>query len=139
MQALVDDKGQDDSFFIDSAGTGSWHVGDRADVRMRRHAEKRGLKLTSISRQLTVADLDKFDFIVCMDRDNLRNVRKLDIDDEYDDKILLMTDFCTHCTEKEVPDPYYGGDAGFERVLDILEDACNGLFEYVIQNKSKDR
>ena len=131
MQRLVDDEGLNDRIFIDSAGTNGWHVGERADARMRSHAKRRGLELTSISRKLIPSDLEAFDYVVGMDPDNVCNVRKLDRAGTYADKIHLMVDFCRKTKESEVPDPYYGGDAGFERVLDILEDACAGFLEHV--------
>ena len=102
---------------------------------MGRHAAKRGLELTSISRKITHQDLEEFDYVVGMDPDNVRNIKRLDPSGKYTDRIHLMVDFCKKTQESEVPDPYYGGDAGFERVLDILEDACEGFLEHVRKEK----
>ena len=135
MQKMVDDSGLSDQIMIDSAGTGDWHVGDRADARMRTHANKRGLELTSISRQIQPADLADFDYIIGMDPSNIKNIKRLDKDGAFSDKIHLMVDFCSNGNYSEVPDPYFGGAAGFELVLDILEDACAGFLKVIRQER----
>jgi protein-tyrosine phosphatase len=112
----------------DSAGIIGWHSGEPADHRMQGHAKKRGYNLTSRSRRFNPAiDFDKFDYIIGMDHDNMRDLRALDPEEKYKDKIHLMTGFCQAIPADVVPDPYYGGAQGFETVLDILEDACDGL------------
>ena len=97
---------------------------------MKRHASQRGYRLTSISRPVTAADFDRFDLIVGMDDDNIRDLRRKAPAGSRAE-IRKMTDFCMRFAETEVPDPYYGGAAGFERVLDLLEDACDGLLRHV--------
>ena len=121
-------RGLSDNYLVDSAGTGGWHVGERADSRMRKHALKRGYDLVSRARQVKLSDFDEFDVILAMDQSNLNNLNKLRKDSIGQAKCLLMTDFCEEFSgAQEVPDPYYGGEEGFERVLDLLEDACAEL------------
>ena len=124
--------GLEERCVVDSAGTGGWHVGKPADRRMRAAAERRGIHLPSRARQLDLADLSGFDRILTMDDDNLRAVRSLarELGNRSDlARIEPMTSHCRRFTVSEVPDPYYGGDQGFEHVLDLLEDACAGLLE----------
>ncbi len=132
MQSIVNTRGLDEKFYIDSAGTYGGHAGQRADSRMRQHASKRNYDLTSISRPLEYSDFRDFDYIIGMDNENMRDIHSMDRKSQFAHKIFKMTDFCRICDEDVVPDPYYGGAAGFERVLDILEDACEGLLEDII-------
>lgn len=121
----------DDDFECDSAGTGGWHAGERADSRMRMHAAKRDYDLTSIARQFNPnTDFDEFDLIIGMDEQNVSDIKDMARTDKDLDKIKSMTDYCSRYTHyNSVPDPYYGGADGFELVLDILEDACEGLLK----------
>ena len=121
--------GLEDRFVVDSAGTGGWHVGKPADPRMRAAAARRGIHLPSRARQLEPADLPRFDHILTMDGDNLRAVRSMGRSHPDEARIAAITDHCRGRRTDEVPDPYYGGADGFERVLDLLEDACAGLLE----------
>ena len=128
MKQQVEEAGLSDRILVDSAGTGSWHVGEPADARMRAAGRRRGYDLTSISRQVKAPeDFDLFDYIVVMDNDNLSDMRRLDRHRQYQEKLTTMCSFCTVSDAKEVPDPYYGGPEGFNHVIDILEDACSGL------------
>lgn len=117
----------------DSAGLHDYHSGEKADVRMRRHGAKRGYDLTSCSRKITINDFANFDLIVAMDRDVQRSLTKIAPDGRSREKIRLFTDFCTNAMYDEVPDPYYGGDEGFELVLDILEDGMGKLIDSLIK------
>ena len=120
--------GLSDNYLVDSAGTGGWHVGEMADSRMRKHALKRGYDLVSRARQVKLSDFDEFDVILAMDQSNLNHLDTLREDSTGEAKCMLMTDFCREFSGvQEVPDPYYGGEEGFERVLDLLEDACSEL------------
>ena len=133
FKRIVDDNHFMDSFEIDSAGTSGYHSGEPADTRMQLHASKRGIRLTSISRKFNSPyDFDHFDLIVAMDNDNLYNLKQLARHKKDLVKICLMTDFASSTQYTEVPDPYYGGAKGFETVLDILEDAGNGLLKHLI-------
>ena len=120
-----------DHFVVDSAGTGSWHVGNAADKRMQAAANRRGIHLPSRARQIDLNDLETFDLVLTMDQHNLTAVKGLaqDAGKRANARIEPMLSFCRRVSESEVPDPSYGGDAGFEHVLDLLEDACEGLLE----------
>ncbi|MBT3174449.1 MAG: low molecular weight phosphotyrosine protein phosphatase [Lentimicrobiaceae bacterium] len=132
FRGFVKEKGEDHKFEIDSAGTYGYHEGEPADARMQTHALKRGYNLTSISRAFNpTADWDKFDYIVAMDNSNLRNLSDMARNSNDLTKLCKITDFSNNFNHQEVPDPYYGGDQGFELVLDILEDASHGFHEFI--------
>lgn len=121
-----------DFFVIDSAGIAGHHEGEESDPRTIDHSARRGYQVTSISRPfLTSTDFEKFDYIVAMDNANFADLVDFDKHQRFLKKIYKMTQFCTLHTVKEVPDPYYGGPESFEQVIDILEDACQGLFEKI--------
>ena len=136
MKAKVQKKGLDNLYFIDSAGTHAYHEGELPDSRMRSHAAKRGYSLTSISRPVTYNDFLDFDYIITMDDNNIQNLKRKAPDLESQQKIHRMTDFCQTYMDDHVPDPYYGGASGFEHVMDLLEDACEGLIEHLQKEKS---
>jgi protein-tyrosine phosphatase len=134
FKKLVKDKDLDLQFEIDSAGTHAYHAGEPADVRMMKHAKNRNLRLTSISRAFNPrTDFDDFDMIIAMDKDNLRNLRQFARNRDDLKKLHMMTDFSQSFSYDHIPDPYYGGSAGFELVLDLLEDAGEGLYRYLIK------
>ena len=118
-----------DRIIIDSAGTLDFHTGNRADPRMRAAAAQRGYDLTSRARQVTPADLEDFDLILTMDEDNRRNVLALASTATQRERVRSFCSFCIDHDETEVPDPYYGGPRGFEVVLDLLEDGCDGVLQ----------
>ena len=128
---LLDQRGLIDQFIVDSAGTGGWHVGNPADRRMQAAANKRGIQLPSRARQISLDDLRTFDLVLTMDDANLAAVRSLadEAGSQATATIQPMLSFSTAFSETEVPDPYYGGEAGFEHVLDLLEDACSNLLD----------
>lgn len=115
---------------VDSAGTSGFHTDAPADARMQVHAQKRAYSLTSRSRQIRSVDFDEFDFIIAMDQSNYRNLLNLAKTSEHRSKIAMMTDFAENL-DGDVPDPYYGGALGFERVLDILEESIDGLIDEI--------
>lgn len=129
FKAKVEAAGLAGRILCDSAGTIGYHSGSRADARMRTRAAARGYSLESIARQVRPDDFDHFDQIIAMDRENLDELLAMQADHPGKATVALMCDFARHHSEREVPDPYYGGQQGFERVLDILEDACAGLLE----------
>ena len=137
MQAMVDERGLTERFFIDSAGIGGWHVGDLPDKRMRVHARPRGYELTHRARKVTASDFDEFDLIVGMDAGNIDDLNSLAATIEQQDKVVMMGDYIRRYPNYDhVPDPYYEGSEGFELVLDLLEDACDNLLNRIIeQNK----
>lgn len=131
MRHLVAKADLESRIHIDSAGTGGWHSGARADHRMRTAALARGYDLTSMARQVKESDLEEFDLVLIMDEQNRRDLRAFDRERQHEAKVRFLCEFCTVRTEKEVPDPYYGGEQGFENVLDLLEDGCAGLLRHV--------
>jgi protein-tyrosine phosphatase len=128
FNAMIEKKSLTDELLCDSAGTAAYHAGDQADYRMKQFAKKRGFFLTSISRPFDPnSDFDRFDYIIGMDSQNMRDLKAVARNENDLKKISLMTDYCSSKKYDSVPDPYFGGAAGFELVLDILEDACDGL------------
>ena len=132
MRKLVQDRGLESEYEIDSAGLIRYHEGEGADPRMKSHAFRHGYRLTHISRPIRETDFDTFDFIVSMDDSNWDKLHQLAPTVEAETKIVRMTDYCRTHVIDHVPDPYYGGAQGFENVIEILEDACEGLLEELI-------
>ena len=128
---LLEQSQAGERFVVDSAGTGGWHVGKAADARMRAAASRRGIHLASKARQLELADLNRFDHILTMDASNLSQVQALaqEAGGSSVARIEPLLSYRSRFDLSEVPDPYYGGDEGFEHVLDLLEDACSGLLQ----------
>jgi protein-tyrosine phosphatase len=120
--------GLEREFHIESAGTGAWHIGELADGRMRRAAERRGIGMTSRARKVSADDFERFDHILAMDRSNLETLLDL-APPEHLHKIRLFRDLDPAAPGKDTPDPYYGGDAGFDEVLDIVERTSAHLLE----------
>ncbi len=129
FRRLVEENGLEDAFEIDSAGLISVHQGEMPDARMCYHASRRGYELTHFSRPVTRADFDYYDMIIGMDEKNIAGLESIARTDEQRSKIHRMVSFSRNFTPNYIPDPYYGGDQGFENVIDLLEDACNGLFK----------
>jgi protein-tyrosine phosphatase len=131
MRKVLTDAGLDARVEVDSAGTGSWHVGEPADRRARAAARRRGIELHSTARQVRPGDLDEFDLILAADRTNRRELLRLAGDEpSRRDKVRLLREFDVDAViagELDVPDPYYGGADGFEHVLDVVDTACRGL------------
>ena len=130
---LLEKKGLTDGFIVDSAGTGSWHIGKRADLRMRNAAERRDINILSRARQITSKDFEEFNYILAMDDSNFRNIQDLKNKKTSTDfaSVKKIQDFRSVFNEPEVPDPYFGGDEGFDYVLDILEDSVSGFLESI--------
>ncbi|MCH7963878.1 MAG: low molecular weight phosphotyrosine protein phosphatase [Bacteroidetes bacterium] len=143
MKKTIEKNNLSDKIEIDSAGTIEYHSGESADSRMIVYAKKRGYIVDSTARQFDMAkDFEQFDYIVTMDNENLEDIKSMDVLNNHKHKIFRMVDFCENCTIDEIPDPYYNSASGFEEVLDMLEDATNGLLNRVIndikqQDKSK--
>jgi protein-tyrosine phosphatase len=128
----VAEAGLDDLFEIDSAGTHAYHVGEPPDRRAQEAATRRGFSLADIrARRVAAGDFERFHHIIAMDEDNLVMLHE-QADATYREKIRLFLEFGSG-PETEVPDPYYGGATGFERVLDLVEDASRGLLERLRQ------
>ena len=132
MKRLVADEGLAHVIDVDSAGTAAYHVGERADKRSRQHAERRGISLDSRARQFVDRDFGSMDYVLAMDESNLEDLQSLPGAADYDGHLVLFRTFDPIAPSgAEVPDPYYGGDRGFEEVLDLCEAACRGLLGHV--------
>ena len=125
------ERAPDLSIHIDSAGTHAYHAGEPPDARARRAAERRGIDLSGLrARRLAEDDFERFDLILAMDLLNLETLRER-CPHEYQGRLHLLLDFAARSSVQEVPDPYYGGLQGFERVLDLIEEASAGLLEHL--------
>ena len=125
--------GLSEHIIIDSAGTIDWHTGKGPDSRMCQTLQNRNIPTDGAARHFTAQDFLDFDLILTMDNENYSNVTKLDPEGRFHDKVKKFSSFCAkpdHQIE-EVPDPYYGGDEGFDFVADMLEDGCKQLLEYI--------
>jgi len=134
MRALVREAGMEDRIELDSAGTGSWHVGSAPDERATAAAAGRGIALEGAARQVSAADFDDFNLMIAMDSANLSDLRALASDDRQRAKVRLVREFepgSADTVELDVPDPYYGPGDGFERVLDMVEASCRGLLAQI--------
>lgn len=135
MQALVQQAKLTAHIEVDSAGTGGWHAGEPADSRSRAAARARGIELTSKACQFTVRDFDRFDYVLAMDGSNRRALLGMARHQADRDKVHLLRSFDPSApADAEVPDPYYGGERGFEDVLDMCERACEGLLAHLGQH-----
>ena len=132
MNHLIDRANLSENLICDSAGTASYHIGSPPDRRMAVAAATVGIKLRGQARQFKKSDLENFDLILAMDRENYQDILSLDSGGQYRNKVLLMCDFCSRHAIKEVPDPYYGGSEGFAQVIDLIFDACDGLLQHVM-------
>lgn len=127
LKKHLKEKKLDDRISVDSAGTSGYHIGDLPDSRMRQHGARRGYKFDSLSRKFTSLDFDNFDIIIAMDDNNYHNIIRMAPDLESEKKVYRMVDFSLKYGHDHIPDPYYSGADGFELILDLLEDACEGL------------
>lgn len=136
MARLVEAAGLTDAIELDSAGTGAWHVGERPDARATEAAAARGIAMRGLARQVRVEDFERFDLLLAMDAENQRALRALAPDAAAAAKVRLLREFDPAAASGgagdgarslDVPDPYYGGPDGFDRVLDLVEAACAGL------------
>lgn len=127
LEKMVADAGLSQRIAVDSAGSHGYHVGQPPDERAQQHAARRGYDLSAQrARRLVARDFEEFDLVLVMDAANEAHARPLCPPGQHH-RLLRLTDFCNATGAREVPDPYYGGAAGFEQVLDIVEDACRGL------------
>ncbi|MFI5306427.1 MAG: low molecular weight protein-tyrosine-phosphatase [Polyangiales bacterium] len=132
MKQLARDAGVADVLFIDSAGTGAYHAGERADPRSRAEALRRGVELTSIARQFTPEDFDAFDYVLAMDRANRHDLASMARGASHMRKLHMLRSFEPGAgADLDVPDPYQGGPAGFAHVFDMCVAACGGLLAHV--------
>ncbi len=133
FEQLVQDRGLANRITVDSAGTSAWHIGKGPDSRSIQAAKKRGHHLEHLrARQVTVDDFDEFDVILAMDNSNLSDLEALR-PAHFTGHLGLFLAFAKNHSESEVPDPYHDGEEGFVHVLDLVEDACDGLLQYLIE------
>ena len=132
MRSLVREAGLEDEIEIDSAGTGGWHIGDPPDARATAAAKARGLTLEGGARQVRAEDFEHYDILLAADRENVRELLAIAPSEKAANKVRLLREYDPASSgDLDVPDPYYGGDDGFEEVLDLVEAACRGLLAEV--------
>ncbi len=138
FRRYVEQAGLAEHILIDSAGTHDYHIGDAPDARTQRAAMRRGYDMSNLrGRQVEAEDFNRFDYVLAMDEANLsilKHLRPRDVQSH----LGLFLEYAEHHREREVPDPYYGGTDGFECVLDMVEDAANGLLQHVRQRHFQD-
>jgi protein-tyrosine phosphatase len=133
FRRLVREAGLDGRVGVESAGTGAWHLGEPADARARATARRRGVQLDGCAQQFTLADFDRFDYILSMDAAVLAALRQLAPTEEARRRVHNFRAFDPDApSEAPVPDPYFGGPDGFEEVFDICEAGCRGLLARVL-------
>jgi protein-tyrosine phosphatase len=133
MRAAVREAGLEQRIEIDSAGTGAWHVGEPPDERSTAAARQRGIELAGEGRQFERGDFERFDLILAMDESNRRELLRIAPDDDARAKVRLFREFdrASDGGDLDVPDPYFGGEQGFEHVLDLVEAAARGLLDWL--------
>lgn len=139
MKAIVEREGVQDHFIIDSAGIGGWHIGQLPDARMRREGARRGYNFNSHARQLTADDFRRFDLILVMDNENMMQARQRCGNPTYYNKIKLLNEYSTYHKAQPIPDPYYGSESAFCYALDLIEEACEGLYKKLKTNNTTTR
>jgi protein-tyrosine phosphatase len=132
FRELVRQEGLDARFRIDSAGTSNYHTGEPPDERTVQVAKRRGIVIEHAARQVSSTDLETFDFVLVMDRENLRKLDRVRGNGSHRAEVRLLRSFDAEASEElEVPDPYFGGPRGFEDVHDMVERACRGLLAHI--------
>lgn len=131
FRARVEEAGLAQQILIDSVGTHDYHIGNPPDLRTQRAASQRGYDLSGLrGRQVGVADFTRFDYVLAMDNANMAILHRM-CPPPQRDRLGLFLQYASSHQEREVPDPYYGGEDGFERVLDMVEDAAAGLLLHI--------
>jgi protein-tyrosine phosphatase len=129
LKRLIDEDEENLDIQVASCGIGGWHVGQLPDSRMRKAATERGIVLASRAQQLKPEFFEQFDYLLAADNEVLRELYHIAATTEHKAKVHLVTKFSKSYYNQDVPDPYYGGSADFDLVLDMLQDACKGLIE----------
>tara|TARA_B100000579_G_scaffold191307_1_gene156291 strand:+ start:2201 stop:2674 length:474 start_codon:yes stop_codon:yes gene_type:complete len=134
FEKRITEHGLEDLFEVDSCGTGSWHIGKMPDPRAIEAAEKRGYSLNHIrARRIQIKDFDNFDYLVAMDRENLKEVEKL-LPENFYGNVVLFSSFIKDSKLVDVPDPYYGGERGFDEVIDMIELGASGFLNNTLSD-----
>jgi protein-tyrosine phosphatase len=129
FRSLVQKAGLDKQILTDSAGTHAYHIGEAPDPRSAQTAKRHHVMIDDLrARKVQKEDFDEFDYIIAMDQDNYHNLQTLS-SSQHQEKLHLLMDFAPFLPYREVPDPYYGGPGGFDKVFDMIEAACKGLLE----------
>jgi len=132
LRRLVETRGLTKQVMMDSAGTHDYHIGEQPDRRAQQTAARRGYDLSGLrGRQVNQADFSEFDYVLAMDHENLAHLRRL-CPQEHVHKLHLLLEYSARFSRMEVPDPYFGGQQGFENVLDMVEDAAAGLLDEIV-------
>ena len=131
---LVTKEGLDDQFFIDSVGTGAWHMGDKAHRGTRNVLSRHGIRCDSISRMVTETDLEQADYIIAMDQSNVSDLHYSFRNSALDGQVHLLLDFADNASVREVPDPYYSGN--FEGVYQLVDNGCRGLLTHIREEQN---
>jgi protein-tyrosine phosphatase len=132
MRHILREEGLEDEIQIDSAGTGGWHAGEPPDARATSAASARGITLDGAARQVKLEDFERYDLLLAADRENVSDLLAIAPSEDGARKVRLLREFDPGADgDLDVPDPYYGGDDGFEHVLDLVEAACRGLLDEI--------
>lgn len=137
FQHLVNERGLQPYFYVDSSGTSAYHIGETANSKSQKMANEHGIELRSRARRFGPDDLEEFDLIVAMDRENLADIKSLDSGNKYDDKTILLREYDPSPDDREVPDPYYGGIDGFQNVFNIVKRSCEALLDELEEKVQK--
>ena len=134
FEKRITEHGLEDLFKIDSCGTGSWHIGKMPDSRAIEAAEKRGYSLRHIrGRKMQTKDFDNFDYFIAMDRENLKEIERL-LPENFYGNVVLFSSFIKDSKLVDVPDPYYGGERGFDEVIDLIELGVSGFLKSILSD-----
>ncbi len=132
----IKEKGLDNQIYVDSCGTSAYHIGDSPDPRTIQNARENNIVLTSRARQFKVDDFEKFDYILAMDQSNYQNIVRLDPKEQYTDKVSLLRNHDQNNKGADVPDPYFGGQDGFQEVFDIVHRSVYNFLDHLIEEHS---
>lgn len=134
FKKLVNEAGLESVIESDSAGTSRWHIDEPPDTRSIQIAARNNIRLDHLGKQVLRNDLNKFDYILAMDTDNLENILKLEVPgQEYRAKVMLMREFDDERSGADIPDPYYGGENGFQHVFNLLEESLGNFLVFLIR------
>ena len=133
FKSAVINRGLSSKIKCDSAGTSSWHIGETPDPRSIEIAKENGITLDHFGKQVVGDDFSKFDYIIAMDDDNRKDLESIERRYGGTAKIIKMMDFDNSRSGSNVPDPYYGGHDGFERVFNMLSESCNNFIDYLVE------
>ena len=135
FRSLVRARELESRYLVDSAGTGAWHAGERPDQRSVEVARRNGVVLAGYARQIEAPDFADFDYVIAMDRQNLLELRTLARSPQGEAHLHLLRDFDPEPGDGQVPDPYYGGPDGFERMYEMVNRACEALLDHLEERR----